>query len=133
MPTPGDMAFLRSLTTAIARRSASIVAASLHAIWELRREGVREAIEIMDSAHAATAERTAAAEAELALERTMVAFNGSVVESYPGYRDTCQGLINELVAATSGDTKVGLDLVPAKESSILGAGVALAAALAEDT
>lgn len=128
------MTFLRSLSTAIARRSAGIIAASIHAIWQLRLEGVREATKSMKLAHAATPERWDAANSELTLERTMVAYNGSVIESFPGYKDTCQGLIDELVAATEGeDSSVGIDLVPARESSILGAGVALAAALSESS
>jgi hexokinase len=69
----------------------------------------------------------------------MVAFNGSVIESYPSFRETCQALIDELVQeSASVDVELGdrasaprIDLVPAKESSILGAGVALAAAMTE--
>lgn len=70
----------------------------------------------------------------------MVAFNGSVVESYPGFRETCQRLVDELTEASATScaqyadeltAKPRIDLVPAKESSILGAGVALAAAMSE--
>ncbi|ROT36282.1 actin-like ATPase domain-containing protein [Sodiomyces alkalinus F11] len=128
IPTALDMAFLRDICALISRRSAAIVAASLHAVWELRLEGIRESMASSESSAISTAE----AEKEVALERTMVSFNGSVIESYPGYRAMCQQFVDELVAA-GGDGKPGarIDLVPAKESSLLGAGVALAAAVSE--
>lgn len=111
-------------------------------MWELRLEGVREDLATLSPAGSSeldpiVAERVQSAEAELALERTMIAFNGSVIESYPGYRDACQRYIDDLVAAgedvegKGGKSResVGIDLVPAKESSIIGAGVALAASM----
>jgi hexokinase len=55
----------------------------------------------------------------------MVAFNGSVIENYPGYLANCQSYINDLATANGADHGL-LDLVAAKESSILGAAVALA-------
>lgn len=62
-----------------------------------------------------------AAEADLALEKTVVAFNGSVIENYPGYLFSCQRYVDELVA-----DRGSIELVPAKESSLLGAAVASA-------
>ncbi|KAM0278973.1 hypothetical protein ACHAQH_004839 [Verticillium albo-atrum] len=121
-PTTADLAFFRDVSALISRRSAAILAASVHAIWDLRLDGVREALPSMSPLEAA------AAEAELSLERTMVAFNGSVLESYPGYRNMCQSFIHELIEA-GGKPGLGIDLVLAKESSIIGAGVALAAAV----
>ncbi|KAH6678858.1 hexokinase-1 [Plectosphaerella plurivora] len=133
-PTSTDMIFLRSLSAIISRRSAAIIAASIHAIWQLRLEGLREATADLDPSHPAKA----AAAAEFTLQKTMVAYNGSVIESYPGFKQTCQNLIDELVETSSGAAQLGgealaarIDLVPAKESSILGAGVALAAAMSE--
>lgn len=67
--------------------------------------------------------------ATTAPQRTKVAFNGSVMEHYPGYRATCQGYLDGLVAR-SGRPGAAVDLVPAVESSILGAAVALASAVA---
>lgn len=52
----------------------------------------------------------------------MVAFNGSVIEHYPNYLFNCQRYIDELVGS-KGD---GIELVPAKESSLMGAAVASA-------
>ncbi|KAM0331517.1 hypothetical protein ACHAQA_003194 [Verticillium albo-atrum] len=121
-PTVADLTFFRDISALISRRSAAVLAASLHAIWDLRLDGVREALFTLSPSEAA------GAEAELGLERTMVAFNGSVIESYPGYRSTCQTFVNELIEA-GGKPGLGIDLVLAKESSIIGAGVALAAAV----
>lgn len=119
-PTATDLAFFRDISALISRRSAAILAAAVHGIWDLRLDGVRETLPTLSPSEAATAET------ELALKHTMVAFNGSVLESYPGYRDMCQSFVNELLEA-SGKSGLSIDLVPAKESSIIGAGVALAA------
>ncbi|CRK22042.1 hypothetical protein BN1723_007239 [Verticillium longisporum] len=119
-PTATDLAFFRDISALICRRSAAILAAAVHGIWDLRLDGVRETLPTLSPSEAATAET------ELALKHTMVAFNGSVLESYPGYRDMCQSFVNELLEA-SGKSGLSIDLVPAKESSIIGAGVALAA------
>ncbi|KAL2755634.1 hypothetical protein ACRALDRAFT_1071132 [Sodiomyces alcalophilus JCM 7366] len=130
VPTTVDLAFLRDLSALISRRSAAIIAASLYAIWELRLEGIRESI----ASPASLAVSTAEAEEEVVLERTMVSFNGAVIESYPAYRAMCQDFVDGLVATGDGCAPgVRIDLVPAKESSLLGAGVALALAVSEAT
>ena len=60
------------------------------------------------------------------MEKTTVAFNGSVIEHYPGYLSSCQRYINHLMGGRgSSDTK-SIELVSAKESSLTGAAVALA-------
>ena len=64
-------------------------------------------------------------------QRTKVAFNGSVMEHYPRYRATCQGYLDGLVGG-SGRRGAAVDLVPAVESSLLGAAVALASAVAAE-
>lgn len=56
----------------------------------------------------------------------MVAFNGSVIEHYPNYLSNCQRYINELVESKGCAETGGIELVPAKESSLLGAAVASA-------
>lgn len=56
----------------------------------------------------------------------MVAFNGSVIEQYPNYRTNCQRYIDELVEGKGCAESGGIELVPAKESSLLGAAVASA-------
>jgi hexokinase len=55
----------------------------------------------------------------------MVAYNGSVMENYPGFEETCQRTLDGLVEASGG--KAGeVELMYAEESSLLGAAVAVA-------
>lgn len=113
-PSSSDISALRDLASFVSRRSAAIVAACLHAIWSLRLEALDD-----EEAEYAGRERLLK---ESGLVRTMVAYNGSVIEHYPGYLQMLQGYVDGLV-----DRKDrSIDLVPAKESSLLGAGVALA-------
>lgn len=147
LPTTTDMSFLRALARHITRRSASLVAASLFALWELKAEAEAELLSTLaqsesgndaESSSSAFAAETAT---EIALSRgtTTVAFNGSVVEFYPGYREALQGFVDGLLAdaggeadegengAGSGSGKMGeIVLVEANESSLRGAAVALA-------
>lgn len=110
--TTADISFIRTLASFISRRSSAIVAASLFALWEFKNEAEAQYY-------------TASAEEELALDGHVVAFNGSVIEQYPQYLQNCQGYIDDLVSAA--DQKSGkISLVGAKESSLLGAAVALA-------
>lgn len=124
------------------------MAASLFALWDLKREA-----EARYSHHhhhlpldkntdnhnnhnnnlkpEATARREDEEdEDEAELDQHVVAFNGSVIEQYPGYLENCQGYIDELLASGGGGGggKPGttMRLVGAKESSLLGAAVALA-------
>lgn len=55
-----------------------------------------------------------------------MAFNGSVIENYPGYLDGCQRYIKELLQGNESTKARSIELVPAKESSLTGAAVALA-------
>ncbi|GKT46536.1 hexokinase-1 [Colletotrichum spaethianum] len=115
-PTSSDISALRTLASFVSRRSAAIIAACLHAVWSLRLEALGD-----EKPEEESSERL---EQESGLVRTMVAYNGSVIECYPGYLAMCQGYVDALVNRTDR----GIDLVPAKESSLLGAGVALARA-----
>ncbi len=116
-PTASDLLAIRSLASLIIRRSAAIVAASVFALWELKNEAEDTYLRSLDGNPLFAAN----ARAEMDLPRAVVAYNGSVIERYPDYLTSCQGYIDELVAG-----KGAVDLVPAKESSLLGAAVALA-------
>ncbi|KAJ9151107.1 Phosphotransferase [Pleurostoma richardsiae] len=120
-PTVADIAFLRSLASFVSRRSSAIVAASLFALWELKAEVESEYLRTLGENPYFAAQT----QAELEVSRTMVAFNGSVIEHYPNYLINCQKYIDDLVA-TQGAAPGTVDLVAAKESSLLGAAVALA-------
>lgn len=106
------MTFLRTLASLISRRSSAIVAASLFALWQFKNEAEAQHV-------------SARSQQELDLEGHVVAFNGSVIEQYPRYLENCQGFIDGLMS--SAQAKPGtMSLVSAKESSLLGAAVALA-------
>lgn len=68
----------------------------------------------------------AAIDAELARPRNVVAYNGSVIERYPAYRERLTMCLDALVSAVGGPEGAALDLVEARESSVIGAAVALA-------
>jgi len=146
-----DLAALRALASYVSRRSAAIVAASVFALWELKREEERAYLRALlldsddnndDENNNNNNNRAASfideTRAEMARPETMVSFNGSVIEFYPDYLATCQRFINDLVASSLSDqdneeeeeeersTLPSVNLVLAKESSLLGAAVALA-------
>lgn len=77
----------------------------MHALWTLRNEA--EQISPTACSH------------------TLVAYNGSVLEHYPNFKDSCQRTLNELVRVSSGPA-ASVELVYAEESSLLGAAVAVA-------
>lgn len=91
----------------------------------MRHETESEYITTQQNTSARAAPLVAEAAAEQALERTKVAFNGSVIEHYPAYQANCQRYIDRLVGGQSKHAGA-IELVPALESSILGAAVALA-------
>jgi hexokinase len=104
-PTLTDLQALRFIASSVAYRASHIVAAGIHALWELRN----------------TAEHISGS----ACEHTLVAYNGSVMENYPGFRAASQRALDVLVEASGG--KAGMvELVYAEESSLLGAAVSVA-------
>lgn len=68
----------------------------------------------------------------------MVAYNGSVIEHYPGLRANCQAYLDNLVRSSNfhrhrhGGAVRSVELVHAIESSLLGAAVALACVTEEE-
>ncbi|KAF5708615.1 hexokinase [Fusarium mundagurra] len=108
----------------IERRSSALVSAGVHAFWNLRIDSQNTFVSTLSRG---PSERDSA-EADRDLAETTVAYNGGVIESYPGYLDSCQEYLNGLVA-THKEKKSGnrtIKLVSAKESSLMGAAVALA-------
>lgn len=100
------------------------MAASLFALWQFKNEAEADLLASSQSSgpsHFAAA----AARGELGLGGTVVAFNGSVIEHYPGYLESCQGHIDGLLSS-AGAAAGTISLAGAKESSLLGAAVALA-------
>lgn len=56
----------------------------------------------------------------------MVAYNGSVMENYPGYQANCQEYLNKLAMRSGARASCILELEHAEESSLLGAAIAVA-------
>ncbi|KAH6647660.1 hexokinase-like protein [Truncatella angustata] len=129
-PTAADLSAIRELSGYTLRRSSALLAASVFGLWELRHETEAEYLSSQPPSPLASpvaprkASFVADAKAETALPQTKVAYNGSVIERYPGYRENCQDYINALVSESEHSGQI--ELVPALESSILGAAVALA-------
>ncbi len=102
-----DIAAIRLIASYVTQRGACFLAAGVHALWGLRNDA--ESILAQDSSH------------------TLVAYNGSVLENYPHFRETCQKQLDSLVKASGG--KEGcVELMFAEESSLLGAAIAGAVA-----
>lgn len=121
-PTTADMSALRTIASYISRRSSALVAASVFALWQLKSETESEYLRDLI---AASSPFVAETEAELRLPRTVVSFTGSVIENYPNYLTNTQKYIDGLITAAGGVPGC-IDLVAAKESSLIGAAVALA-------
>jgi len=121
------MKALRTIASFVSRRSSSIVAASLFALWQLKTETETEYLRDLTTA-TASSPFAAETEAELRLPRTVVSFTGSVIENYPGYLVNTQRYVDDLITA-GGGVPGCIDLVAAKESSLIGAAVALACAV----
>lgn len=103
-------------------RSSALVAACVYALWDLRLDFEQEYIEPLPE----SSRERKRVEADMELQSTTVAFNGSVIENYPGYLASCQRCLNQLIESKGLPDHRTIDLVPAKESSLLGAAVALA-------
>ncbi|KAF4979672.1 hypothetical protein FZEAL_4163 [Fusarium zealandicum] len=122
--TGSDLSFLRQLASLVSTRSSALVAAGVYTFWSLRIDSQNDHIASLplDSI------LREAAEADRDLAETTVAYNGAVIESYPGYLESCQSYLDGLVAAEDKEKhcKRSIKLVSAKESSLMGAAVALA-------
>lgn len=122
-PTPADMRALKRLASLVARRSAAIIATAVFTLWQLRAELSLEHSEVLSPDPPADGKDEEVVREVVRAEsrRTTVAFNGAVVESYPGYLEVCQAQLDGLVG---GGGRV--ELVEARDSSLLGAAVAVA-------
>jgi len=99
------MQAIRLIASHVTYRASGVIAAGTHALWQMRNEA--ESVPADESSH------------------TLVAYNGSVLENYPRFRETCQEQLDTLVEATGGKKGV-VELMYAEESSLLGAAVAVA-------
>lgn len=116
------MAALRAIASFISVRAAALVATCVYTLWDLRLESQQVYLDSLPESSPLRPE----AEADMNLDTTTVSFNGSVIENYPGFLGNCQRYVNELVETKGMAARGTIELVPAKESSLLGAAVALA-------
>lgn len=126
--TPSDISAIRTLASFISRRSAALLGAAVFSLWELRYEAA------IEQACKGGDEKPVVEEDLSAPPHTKVAFTGSVIEHYPGYLAKCQNHITTLISGAKNPILAAgsIDLVPAVESSIIGAAVALGCALSEE-
>ncbi|PQE27348.1 putative hexokinase-1 protein [Rutstroemia sp. NJR-2017a WRK4] len=103
-PTISDIRSLRLIASLVTQRASALLAAGVHSLWSMRNEA--EGIKPGEAVH------------------TVVAYNGSVLENYPGFRAGMQGFLDGLVKGSGGE-EGGVELVYAEESSLVGAAVAV--------
>lgn len=133
-PAVSDIMFLRTLSSFISRRSAAIVAASVFGLWQFKIEAEEAFLNsLLQSGDESISDPDQISKfveetrLEMSLAQSKVGFNGSVIEQYPNYLANCQKHINDLVSSeTSAAAAISIDLVPAQESTLVGAAVALA-------
>lgn len=102
--TTQDLQHIRTISSHVIHRATAIIACGLHSLWVLQT-GTASLSPSPVQQH----------------QKTLVAYNGSVMEHYPGFKEMAQKHIDMLVGA-----ETLLELVPADDSSLLGAAVAVA-------
>lgn len=99
-----DMTFVTTVARLITQRAAGLIAVSLHALWSLR----------------AQASKTKEG-------RLTVGCNGSIIQLYPGFKESCQEHLDRLFEMSNSDHDT-VTLEMAEESSLIGAAVAVVCA-----
>ncbi|OAA51873.1 hexokinase-1 [Metarhizium rileyi] len=121
-PTTSDLVAIKAISSFVSVRSSALVATCVFTLWDLRLDFEKQYIETLPESSPARKR----IEADMQLQSTTVAFNGSVIENYPGYLANCQRYLDELIESRSLPEPRSIGLVAAKESSLMGAAVALA-------
>ncbi|KAB8223019.1 hypothetical protein BDV33DRAFT_47052 [Aspergillus novoparasiticus] len=138
-PTVDDLKFLRRVCEIVSNRSAGYLATAIHSMWSLRNEAEFPEVTASATSSIKETQEVTVVESEHSQSLT-IACDGSVINKYPGFRDRCQGYINQLLQETNASKGTleatpspSVRLDPAPESGILGAAVAVAVAVAEKT
>lgn len=116
------MSAIKAIASFVSVRSSALIASAVYALWDIRQEGDQKLLTTLPE----TSPLRTVVEEDLNMEKTTVAFNGSVIEQYPGYLASCQRYISELMESKPSSENKSIELVSAKESSLTGAAVALA-------
>ncbi|KAJ5204172.1 Hexokinase-1 [Penicillium cinerascens] len=128
-PSVEDLRFLRRICQVTSRRAAAYLATGIHSMWCLRNE-VEFPSSTTDLLSKESPEVTVI-ESDSSAKNVSIACDGTVINKYPGFRDTCQRYLDQLSAQSHPSSVSAIRLVPAHESAILGVAVAVAVAVAE--
>lgn len=130
-PSVEDLRFLRRISQFVSRRSAGYLATAIHSMWCLSNE-VEYPNKPNPDLLAKEAPEVTVVESEDSDQNLTIACDGTVINKYPGFRDICQKYLDQLAEQSHSSTSSPIRLVPAHESAILGAAVAVAVAVAEN-
>lgn len=137
-PSTKDLEFLRRICQIVSKRAAGYLATAIHSMWCLRNEAEFPEKTASTTIPIKETQDVTVIETENSPRSLSIACDGSVINKYPGFRDRCQGYINQLTQKTSSshgslddasNPSISLELAP--ECAILGAAVAVAVAVAE--
>ncbi|KAG5998703.1 hypothetical protein E4U43_002369 [Claviceps pusilla] len=123
-PVTSDLAAIKAISSFVSVRSSALVATCVFTLWDMRMDFEQQYIESLP--RLSPDRKRVEADMGQLQRTTVVAFNGSVIENYPNYLASCQCYLNQLIESKGWPERRRIDFVPAKESSLLGAAVALA-------
>lgn len=129
-PSVEDLRFLRRICQFVSRRSAGYLATAIHSMWCLSNEVESPTSSSLDPLNKESPEITVV-ESDYSEKNLSIACDGTVINKYPGFRDTCQSYLDQLAQQSHPSSTSPIRLEPAPESAILGAAVAVAVAVAE--
>lgn len=128
-PAAEDLRFVRRVCQVVSRRAAAYLATAIHSMWCLSNE-VESPTSVSDNLIKESPEITVV-ESDESAKSLSIACDGTVINKYPGFRDTCQSYLDQLSEQSHQTTGSMIRLDPAPESAILGAAVAVAVAVAD--
>jgi hexokinase len=129
-PPIEDLRFLRRVCQVVSRRAAGYLATAIHSMWCLRNDVEFPAAPSVSDGVKETPEITVV-ESDESAKTLSIACDGTVINKYPGFRDTCQAYLDQLCEQSHHTSGSPIRLDPAPESAILGAAVAVAVAVAD--
>lgn len=130
-PTVEDLRFIRRVCQVVSRRAAAYLATAIHSMWCLSNEVESStAPSVADNLIKESPEITVV-ESDESAKNLSIACDGTVINKYPGFRDTCQSYLDQLSEKSHHSSGSVIRLDPAPECAILGAAVAVAVAVAD--
>ncbi|KAJ5902326.1 Hexokinase-1 [Penicillium taxi] len=130
-PSVDDLRFLRRVCQVVSRRAAAYLATGIHSMWCLLNEAEFPEQSSIANLLIKESPEVIVTESDTA-KNVSIACDGTVINKYPGFRDTCQGYLDRLSAHSHPNSGSAIRLESAHESAILGAAVAVAVAVAEE-